>query len=285
MIYQITYEAKGQGRHKVARPVRNREQLLALRNSAQNLEHLAKTRQGDESEKAHLVQLAYNLGHADGKLAGCKSIGSFFFHDVDLYGNDSSAAEEMKQLILSKKDEIGLAMLERSASGGWHLVCRRVKGTTILENQVRVACILKLEMDTNTHDLQRVSFSTSGSPDDLVYLDDALFEEPMTAEACEDEYLRLKIREKRGLEQVPPGAKKANKHYRPWEETSPSPPLPPHHVIRHPLLRRGLGRFFPPHPLHCPRRDEGEGVWTNCGTDEGGGIRREDVPQRRYVAL
>ena len=227
MIYQITYEAKGQGRHKVARPVRNREQLLALRNSAQNLEHLAKTRQGDESEKAHLVQLAYNLGHADGKLAGCKSIGSFFFHDVDLYGNDASAAEEMKQLILSKKDEIGLAMLERSASGGWHLVCRRVKGTTILENQVRVACILKLEMDTNTHDLQRVSFSTSGSPDDLVYLDDALFEEPMTAEACEDEYLRLKIREKRGLEQVPPGAKKANKHYRPWEETSPSPVAAP----------------------------------------------------------
>ena len=278
MIYQITYEAKGQGRHKVARPVRNREQLLALRNSAQNLEHLAKTRQGDESEKAHLVQLAYNLGHADGKLAGCKSIGSFFFHDVDLYGNDSSAAEEMKQLILSKKDEIGLAMLERSASGGWHLVCRRVKGTTILENQVRVACILKLEMDTNTHDLQRVSFSTSGSPDDLVYLDDALFQEPMTAEACEDEYLRLKIREKRGLEQVPPGAKKANKHYRPWEENSPSPVAAPS-CNQTPPPSEGLGEAFPQSFKGIPYTSIIAEYWRRTGGEPTEGERNKRLHQ------
>ena len=109
-------------------------------------------------------------------------------------------------------------MLEKSAKGGWHLVCRRVPGTTILENQVRVATILHVEMDTNTKDLQRVSFSTSGSEDDLPYLDDAIFEEPMSAEECEQEYQRLKERERKGLEQVPKGAKKANKHYRPWEE-------------------------------------------------------------------
>ena len=38
-------------------------------------------------------------------------------------------------LILQKKDVIGLMMLEKSV-GGWHLVCKRVPGTTILENQV-----------------------------------------------------------------------------------------------------------------------------------------------------
>ena len=216
MIYHIYKVGKGKGCHKVARPVRNREELLALRNSADNLEHLSKTRQGDNKEKTKLVQLAYNLGHVDGTLAGCKSIGSCFFHDVDCY--DPAQSETIRDLILAKKDEIGLLMLERSASGGWHLVCSRVQGTTILENQVRVARILQLEMDTNTHDLQRVCFSTSGQPEDLVFLDDAIFEEPMSAEDCEDEYSKLKIREKRGLEQVPAGAKKANKHYRPWED-------------------------------------------------------------------
>ncbi len=226
MIYHITYDRRGKGRHKVARPVRNREELMALRGSEQNLEHLVKARQGDDREKTLLVQLAYNLGHVSGKLAGCKSIGSFFFHDVDCY--DKEQSEAIKELILSKKEQIGLVMLERSASGGWHLVCRRERGTTILENQVRVACVLKLEMDTNTHDLQRVSFSTSASPDDLVYLDDALFEEPLSAEACEDEFQRLKIREMRGQEQVPAGAKRANKHYRPWEEGEAAPKASPY---------------------------------------------------------
>ena len=40
----------------------------------------------------------------------------------------------------------------------------------------------------------------------------------MSAEECEAEYARLKVRERRGEEQVPAGAKKARKHYKPWEE-------------------------------------------------------------------
>ena len=215
MIYRITYEGEGK-KQKLAHPVKNRKALLALRDSKRNLELLEKARNGDAAAKGKLLQLAYNLGHVDGKLAGCRSIGSFFFHDVDCY--DKAQSDEIKESILSKKDEIGLVMLERSAGGGWHLVCKRVPGTTILENQVRVACELKLEMDTNTKDLQRVCYSTSGSEEDLAYLDDAIFEEPMTKEECEAEYARLKEREREGLEAVPAGAKKANKHYRPWED-------------------------------------------------------------------
>ena len=74
-------------------------------------------------------------------------------------------------------------------------------------------------MDTNTKDLQRVVYSTSGSLEDLPYLDDALFEEPMTAEECEAEFLRLKERERKRQEQLPAGAKKANKHFKPWEDS------------------------------------------------------------------
>ena len=215
MIYRITYDNKSR---KLAHPVKNREELMALRDSKENLENLARARQGDEKAKADLLQLAYNIGHVEGLIAGCKSQGSFFFHDVDCY--DAEQSDAFKELIFSKKDVIGLMMLERSASGGWHLICKRTPGTTILESQVRVATELQIEMDTNTKDLQRVVYSTSGSPEDLPYLDDALFEEPMTAEECEAEFLRLKEREKKRQEQVPKEAKKANKHYRPWESAS-----------------------------------------------------------------
>ena len=222
MIYRITNDG-----HKHAHLVRNREELMALRNSIENQDNLQKARKGDAKAKARLLQLSYNLGHVNGALAGCKSIGSYFFHDIDAYTpiqnskleiQNSQEGGDLRDLILSKKEEVGLMMLERSASGGWHLVCKRVPGTTILENQVRVATILKIEMDTSTKDLQRIVYSTSGSPEDLVYLDDELFTEPMTPEECVQEYNRLKARVMRKEENVPAGAKKANKHYRPWED-------------------------------------------------------------------
>ena len=156
MIYRIVNKGK-----KFAYQVKNREDFLTLRNSKKNLDNLAKARKGDEKAKAQLVQFAYNIGVLQSSaLAGCKSIGSYFFHDVDCY--DAAQSEAMAQQILAKKDEIGLMMLEKSASGGYHLVCKREPGNTILENQVRVSSILQIEMDTNVHDLQRVSYSSSG---------------------------------------------------------------------------------------------------------------------------
>ena len=213
MIYHITYDG---ARHKMACPVKNRAELMRLRQSNQNRKNLKQYYKGDKKAKLKLLQLAYNARPVNGRLAGCQHIGSFFFHDVDCYDQQQSLA--YKDLILSKKDEIGLMMLERSASGGWHLVCRRQPGKTILENQVRVASILQLEMDTSAHDLQRVVFSTSGSEEDLPYLDDALFDEPMTEEESAAEYQALTAREAHGEEELPEGAKRANKHYRPWEE-------------------------------------------------------------------
>ena len=213
MIYRITYNSK---RQKLATRVKDREEFLALRNSSENLANLEKARQGDDAAKKKLEQFAYNMGHVDGLIAGCKSIGSYFFHDIDCY--DKEQSEAICKQILEKKDEIGLKMLEKSASGGWHLVCKREPETTILESQVKISTILRVEMDSNTKDLQRVVYGTSGSAEDLIYLDDELFDEPMTPEECEAEYARLKERERRGEEQLPPGAKKANKHYRPWED-------------------------------------------------------------------
>ena len=237
MIYRIVNKGK-----KFAYLVKNREDFLALRNTKENLENLAKARKGDEKAKAQLVQFAYNIGVLNSSaLAGCKSIGSYFFHDVDCYDAEQSAA--MAQQILAKKDEIGLMLLEKSASGGYHLVCKRQPDTTILENQVRIATILQIEMDTNVHDLQRVVYSTSGDEKDLLCLNDELFSEPMTVEECEAEYARLKERERKGEEQVPAGAKKARKHYKPWSE----------------ILATDDGAMG---------RDKGQGPVTSCDRDQ-----------------
>ena len=100
MIYRIYYVGEGKNKRKYAQPVRNREELMALRNSPENLLNLSKARQGDERAKADLLQLAYNLGHVNGLIAGCKSIGSYFFHDVDCYDSDHS--DFIKCLVLEK---------------------------------------------------------------------------------------------------------------------------------------------------------------------------------------
>ena len=205
-----------QGGHKVARTITNREDFLALRNSADNLSNVALARMGNAEAKARLVQFAYNDLMPDGKVAGCCHPSDHFFHDIDCY--DAAQAAEAKERILSMKDAIGLRMLEKSVGGGWHLVCQRERGKTILENQVRIASLLKLEMDTNCHDLSRVVYSTSGSEEDLVYLDDRLFEESMTEEESAEEYELLKVRVREGREEVPESAKHDQKHYRPWEE-------------------------------------------------------------------
>ena len=205
----------GQG-HKVAAPVTSKEEYFAIRNTVSNRQNLMKAHQGDEDAKRRLVQFNYNDLLPDGKLAGCCHPSSYFAGDVDCEG--IQASKEIAQRFLEHKDEIGLMELSRSARYGLHYVCRRQMGRTILENQVRVAQITKTEMDTSAHDLQRVMFTVTADSDELLYLDEAIFQEPLTIEESEREYELLKERERAGLEEVPAGAKKANKHYRPWEE-------------------------------------------------------------------
>ena len=72
-----------QAGHKVARTVTNREDFLALRNSADNLSNLALARMGNAEAKARLVQFAYNDLMPDGKVAGCCHPSDYFFHDID----------------------------------------------------------------------------------------------------------------------------------------------------------------------------------------------------------
>ena len=145
----------------------------------------------------------------------CCHPASTFAHDIDCQSAEQQAV--IKQRILEKKDEIGLLELSGSANYGLHAVCRREKGKTILESQVKVSLVTQTEMDTNTHDQARVMFTGPATEDNLFYLDDAIFEEVMSIEESAAEFELLKEREKKGLEEVPKEAKKAIKHFKPWE--------------------------------------------------------------------
>ena len=213
MINLIYKDGRG---HKMARPVTSREEYVALRNTPENAKCFYDARGGQQAAKLKQVQFNYNDLLPDGVLKGCCHPASTFAHDIDCQSAEEQAA--IKQRILEKKDEIGLLELSGSANFGLHAVCRREKGKTILESQVKVGMVTQTEMDTNTHDQARVMFTGPATDDNLFYLDDAIFEEDMSIEESAAEYEMLKEREKKGKEEVPAGAKKANKHFKPWED-------------------------------------------------------------------
>lgn len=216
----ISYIYTDRSGHKKARPVKNRKDYCAIRNTEANIRNFALARGGDKKSKMRLKQFNYNDLLPNGVLKGCCHTASTFAHDIDC--GKEALCKEMAEQLLSKKEEIGL--LELSVSSGWglHAVCRRQPGKTILENQVRLSQITETEMDTSAHDQPRVLFTGPATPDVLLYLDDAIFEEALSVEESAKEFEALQEREKLGREEVPPGAKKANKHYRPWEEGGPS---------------------------------------------------------------
>ena len=209
------YQKDGKG-PKLARPVTSREEYFALRNAPDNAKNFYDARGGDEDAKGNQIEFNYNDLLPDGVLKGCKHPSSTFAHDIDC--GDAQEQARLKDEILAMKDEIGLLELSGSARYGLHAVCRRQPGKTVRECQYAISMATHTEYDTNARGLARVMFTGPATEDNLFYLDDAIFEEPLTVEESEKEYKLLKERERKNLEEVPKGAKKANKHYRPWEE-------------------------------------------------------------------
>ena len=257
MVNYIYYTEKdGQGqRHMAARPVRTREEYMALRDTEQNRRQVERVRQlmsegakDDEvkREKFRLAKFAYNDLMPDGTVKNANHPASTFFHDIDLY--DGADVEELRQKVLRMKEELGLLELSGSVSGGLHLVCRRQPGRTILENQVRVATLLQAEMDTNNDNLERIVLTTTS--DDLFYLDDGLFAEPMTTEQSAQEMGELTLRQMYGQEEVPEGAKRANKHYRPWAEEMKNEEMKNEQSVQQGMDQQGVDRTAYPTSYH-----------------------------------
>lgn len=213
MVNLIFYDEDG---HKVAVRITSEEKYFDVRNTAENVKNFMAARGGDAKAKMKLAQFNYNDQLPDGVLKGCHTAASTFAHDIDCRSKEE--CEEIAQRMISMKAELGLLELSVSANWGLHAVCTRKAGKTILENQVNISLLTKTEMDTNAHDQQRIMFTGPADPKTLLYLDDKLFDEPMSVEKGQLEYDELKERESKGEEVLPPGAKKSNKHYRPWED-------------------------------------------------------------------
>ena len=209
--------------HKVARSITSQEEYKLIRGSYEQKANLRLAREGNDGAKRRLVQFNYSGHYPQGVVKGMKLPSRAFGFDLD----DKQDFEKAAKLMLQEPEKYGLLMLERSARQGGHAVCKREMGKTIWENQVRIAKMLECEMDTSAHDINRVYFTTSADAEDLLYLSPELFKDSYEEAAVAAEGKVLEEREKYGQEELPPGAHKANKHYKPWlenlEEKSQNP--------------------------------------------------------------
>ena len=208
------YLIKVENGHKVARSITSEEEYKQLRGSNEQKANLRLARAGNNAAKRRLVQFNYSGHYPQGVVKGMKLPSCAFGFDMD----EPEAFAKAAKLLLKEPDKYGLLMLERSARQGGHAVFEREKGKTVLENQVRIATMLKCEMDTSAHDINRVYFTTTSDEEDLLFLSPRLFKDEYDEAAVAAEGKVLEERERYGQEELPEGAHKANKHYEPWKE-------------------------------------------------------------------
>ena len=171
-VYIINYK---DGK-KVMDAVTTREEYLALRDSGKQRAIVKAVRGGEEKLKMRLVQMNYScLPNADGTLKGSTRMSTTVGMDVDHIAQEQM--EAVKERILAKREELGLLLLEKSARGaGYHLVFRRRRELTQEENLRWASEVLGVEFDKGAKDVTRVFFTTTGSEEDLIFMDDGIFE-------------------------------------------------------------------------------------------------------------
>ena len=179
---------KGNGGAKFMRPIHNREEYLRSRNTDKQRQTLKTVREKDATRKSLLTQMNYScLPNADGSLKGSKSVSRSVGMDIDFKAPDGLSAEEQEvwmkermagvpELVLAKRDELGLLMLERSATKGYHLVFRRREDLTQEGNLRWASQLLGVEFDERAKDITRVFFTTTADAEELLFLDDEIFD-------------------------------------------------------------------------------------------------------------
>lgn len=230
---------------KIALPITSEAEYRRLRDTSAQQANLRLARQGNQAAKRRLIQFNYSGYYPQGVVKGCKLPSQAFGFDID----DPKEFERVAHLLLDSKEQtlaqqLGLLMLERSASQGGHAVFKREKGKTILENQVRIAQALDCELDTNAHDVNRVYFSTTAHEGELLFLSPQLFADRYgmspgaDKQSVEEEARTLEDRERWGREELPPGAHSANKHFKPSSAQGQNIQHPSiqHPVFQHPSI-------------------------------------------------
>ena len=166
------------------RPILTREEYLSLRNGGEQRRLVERIRAGEEGLKSKLVQMNYScLPNEDGSLKGSKTMSTTVGMDIDHLSKEEMPA--VRERILQKKEELGLLMLEESArGGGYHLVFRRRPELSQEENLKWASELLEVKYDDGAKDITRVFFTTTASAEDLLFLDDKIFE-VVTALQCD----------------------------------------------------------------------------------------------------
>ena len=177
----------GDGGAKFMRPIHTREAYMKSRDTDRQRQTLKTVREQDATQKNQLTQMNYScLPNPDGSLKGSKTASKSVGMDIDFKVPKELSAEAQQawlakqmarvpELVLSKKDELGLLMLERSATKGYHLVFRRREDLSQEDNLRWASQLLGVKYDDKAKDITRVFFTTTGDADELLFLDDEIF--------------------------------------------------------------------------------------------------------------
>ncbi|MCI6118251.1 MAG: hypothetical protein MR717_03005, partial [Prevotella sp.] len=144
-------------------------------------DYTKQARLGNPEAKRKMLQVNYSCMPAEnGKLKGTKTPSNSVGMDID-FAKDmpkeelEEALKLMVKRVLQMKDDIGLLMLERSATKGLHIVFKRIGWLTQEENLEWAQKLLGVEFDKGAKDITRVFFTPTASEEDLIYLSDDLF--------------------------------------------------------------------------------------------------------------
>ena len=153
---------------KLMRPVKDETEYSLLRDAERNR----------TADKHHMVQMNYScLPNENGALKGATRLSRSVGMDIDFDPKAPDYEAKMAQvpeLVMGKKEELGLLMLERSANKGYHIVFRRRLGLSQEENLKWASRLLGVEYDKGAKDITRVFFTPP--TDRLLYLDKELFD-------------------------------------------------------------------------------------------------------------
>lgn len=153
---------------KLMRPVKDEMEYRLLRDSERNR----------GAEKRRMVQMNYScLPNADGGLKGAERVSRSVGMDIDFDPSSPDYEERMRsvpELVMGRKEELGLLMLERSANKGYHVVFRRREGMTQEENLRWASELLGVEYDKGAKDITRVFFTPP--TEKLLFVDKELFD-------------------------------------------------------------------------------------------------------------
>ena len=158
------------------RPVKDETEYRLLRDSQHNR----------TADKHHMVQMNYSClpsttqtgpDNGEGPLKGATRMSRSVGMDIDFDPKAADYEQRMKsvpEMVMGKKDELGLLLLERSANKGYHIAFRRKPELSQEENLRWASQLLGVEYDKGAKDITRVFFTPPCEK--LLFVDAKLFD-------------------------------------------------------------------------------------------------------------